>query len=268
MNEILWAISDMNEALSHMNEWGPILVNEAYRKWVPSKINECCFVLLTRGCGRWARGKQRGLRPAAAAGVGPEFHGFCSFPSGNLWAGLFFPLFFFVFEIGHLLVLKSDFSFHRNLKSDIMKYVWFQISDRGDVRSHKKGKNTQKKHSTTTIQSEKHQKKTGGGKVRLQWRAAAAGLKPLPRARPQRGLQLPRARIFSRTLRFMSLAPPVHPSQSYPSHIWVSPVRRELARRIKVTFTTMWTDRIRTYREASVLTTWQQWFKYLNILEI
>jgi len=50
-----------------MNEWDPILVNEAYRKWVLSKINECCFVLLTRGCGRWARGKRMGFTPAPAA---------------------------------------------------------------------------------------------------------------------------------------------------------------------------------------------------------
>ena len=84
-------------------------------------------------------------QPPRSTGIGPEFHGFCPFPSGHFWAGLFFPLFFSVFEIRHLLVLKPDFSFHRNLKSDIMKYVCFQISDRGDVRFHKKGK--LKKHS-------------------------------------------------------------------------------------------------------------------------
>ena len=67
MNETLWAISNMNETLSRMNEWDPILVNEAYRKWVLSKINECCFVILTRGCGRWARRKRMGFTPAPAA---------------------------------------------------------------------------------------------------------------------------------------------------------------------------------------------------------
>jgi len=37
------------------------------------------------------------------------FLGFCPFPDGGIWAGLFPPFFSPVFEIKHLVVLKSDF---------------------------------------------------------------------------------------------------------------------------------------------------------------
>ena len=59
----------------------------------------------------WTRGKRRGFpQPPRATRVGPEFHEFCLFLGDYFWAGLFFPFFLSVFEIGNLLVLKSDFN--------------------------------------------------------------------------------------------------------------------------------------------------------------
>jgi len=88
---------------------GNVNLKNAFPRGNSDPVCVCCFVLLTQGWGRWARGKRRCFSTAAATGVGPEFHGFCRFPGCHFRAGLFICFFFFVFEIGHLLVLKSDF---------------------------------------------------------------------------------------------------------------------------------------------------------------
>jgi len=70
-----------------------------------------------------------------------------------------------------------------------------------------------KKHSTTALQIEKHQKKPVGALVRLLWRAAAAGLKHLRLLRARNEASScpgsPELPAFT-----MSLAPPVHPPPS------------------------------------------------------
>jgi len=91
-----------------------------------------------------------------------------------LWAGLrvFFPLFFSVFEIGHLLVLKSDF---------ISNYVRFQISGRGEVRFEKQRGKSQKKPQIPQ-NKRKTAKKTRGNSVPMTVARGGSGAKAPPLA--------------------------------------------------------------------------------------
>ena len=57
--------------------------------------------------------------------------------------------------------------------------VRFQKNRVGDVRSHKKGENTQKNSLLPQFKVENNKKKHVGAVVRLLWRAAAQGLRPL-----------------------------------------------------------------------------------------
>jgi len=136
--------------------------------------------------GRGASGGALAPEPPLAIGVGPEFHGFCPFPVDGIWAGPFPPFFSSVFEIGHLLVLRSDFNWSSdfNIRSQIGGGFGRKIGGDGfpawqrsrgagnEVRSQKTGCMISKNSKNLDVRSQKERafilKTKGGGFKTLQ----------------------------------------------------------------------------------------------------